>query len=276
MTITMNLLKTSLPLIVAACCTPVQANSLDTAHTLDKARAIESKTNAASARSQKSIDSSANETLSLKAEIEQLQEEVDNLEVYRNHLAALVDNQNQEAGSLHLQIDEIKYTRQGVVPLMYQMIEGLADIVTNDRPIKPKLRAERIAKLNNMMKRADVSDAEKFRRILEAYQIEMDYGTKLGSYQGEIMLSSTKTIDADILYLGRISLVARNLQGDKFWAWNQASKQWQLLDSSANSDLDKAYAIASKQAAPSLITLPVSIVQGDSVTPDPAAYSEAK
>lgn len=110
-----------------------------------------------------------------------------------------------------------------------------------------------------MMTRADVSDAEKYRRILEAYQIEMDYGIKLGVYQGRVALASDKTIEADVLHLGRISLVARNLNGSQYWAWNQTEAQWQELDSSMKSELDKAYDIAGQQAAPSLITLPVSL-----------------
>ncbi|MCV5804624.1 DUF3450 domain-containing protein, partial [Escherichia coli] len=69
-----------------------------------------------------------------------------------------------------------------------------------------------------MMTRADVADAEKFRRILEAYQIEMDYGTKLGVYQGKINLGDNEAVEADILYLGRLSLVARSLSGETFWS----------------------------------------------------------
>lgn len=108
------------------------------------------------------------------------------------------------------------------------------------------------------MTRADVSDAEKYRRILEAYQIELDYGTKLGLYQDQITVDAGSR-EVDILHLGRVSLVARSLNGTKFWSWNQSDKQWQSADSSMKSELDKAFNIAAKQAAPSLITLPVSL-----------------
>ncbi|MCG7497979.1 DUF3450 domain-containing protein [Vibrio sp. Of7-15] len=253
----MNLMKTSLAIVLSATLSTVYASGLDSA------QAIQNKTNNASATSQKKIDSSAEAAISLKAEIEQLEEEVKNLNVYRDHLAALVENQNQEAISIEAQIDEIKYTRQGVVPLMYQMIEGLKSIVDQDKPIKYTQRLERIEKLEQVMTRADVSDAEKYRRILEAYQIEMDYGTKLGVYQGQINLANNRVIETDILHLGRISLVARNLSGAKFWAWDQNKGSWQALDSAMKPELDKAYNIATKQAAPSLITLPVSLVAAE-------------
>ncbi|MFN3015225.1 DUF3450 domain-containing protein [Vibrio coralliilyticus] len=248
----MNLFKTSLALMVAT------AGFSATASSLDSAQSIQSKTNSSSAASQKRIDVSAENTLSLQAEIEQLQEEVKNLEVYRSHLTALVKSQEQEAGNLENQIDEIKTTRQGVVPLMYQMIAGLKASIADDMPIKQEQRQERVAKLEKMMTRADVSDAEKYRRILEAYQIELDYGTKLGLYQDQIAVSEGSR-EVDILHLGRVSLVARSLNGTKFWSWNQSDKQWQSVDSSMKSELDKAFNIAAKQAAPSLITLPVSL-----------------
>jgi len=249
----MNVKKTSLALMMIGLCAGVNADSLD------NARAIESKINTASSQSQKKIDKSAEVTLSMMAEIEQLQEEVKNLTVYRDHLARLVDSQNGEAESLNEQIKGIKETRQGVVPLMYNMIAGLKSIVANDKPIRREQRLSRIAKLELMMAQADISDAEKYRRILESYQIEMDYGTKMGIYQGQVALSGQEKIEADLLYLGRISLVARSLDGKRYWAWNDSQNDWQNLDTQFSVDIDKAYAIASKQAAPSLITLPISV-----------------
>jgi hypothetical protein len=110
-----------------------------------------------------------------------------------------------------------------------------------------------------MMTRADVADAEKFRRILEAYQIEMDYGTKIGIYQGKITLEGNDQVEADILYLGRVSLVARSLSGEQFWSWSQQQNAWQSVGSEQKSELDKAFAMANKQIAPSMLTLPVSL-----------------
>lgn len=248
----MNSVTTSLALSLAIASTSSMAVGLDAA------QSIQSKTNAASASSQKRIDASAEKTLTLKAEIEQLEEEVNNLQVYRQHLTSLVNSQQQEVMSLERQIDEIKSTRQGIVPLMYQMIDGLKQITAEDVPIKLEQRNQRIAKLEKMMVRADVSDAEKYRRILEAYQIELDYGTKLGLYQGQLTIDG-ESRQADVLYLGRLSLVARSLNGNRFWAWDQNAKQWSEVDPSMKSELDKAFSMAAKQVAPSLITLPVSL-----------------
>lgn len=255
----MNLIKSSIALLLSSTLIPVHADDLN------DAQALLSKTNQASAQSQKRVDVSAEKALTLEAEIEQLQEEVSNLKIYRDHLASLVASQDQEVSSLNQQIEQIAQTRQGVVPLMYHMLDGLKTIVANDKPIRKAQREARIAKLDSMMTRADVADAEKFRRILEAYQIEIDYGTKLGVYQGKIALNTNEQVEADILYLGRISLIARSLSGNVFWRWSSQQKVWQIIGSQQQAQLDKAFAMAQKQIAPSMLTLPVSlnVVEGN-------------
>ncbi len=249
----MNLIKSSIALLITSVLIPVHAENLN------DAQAVQSKTNQASVVSQKRIDASAEKALTLEAEIEQLQEEIANLKIYRDHLTSLVDSQNQEVDNLNEQIEQIAQTRQGIVPLMYHMLNGLKSIVANDKPIRKVQREERIAKLDEMMVRADVADAEKFRRILEAYQIEMDYGSRLGVYQGKINLTADEQIEADVLYLGRVSLIARSLSGESFWSWSQQQNSWQLLGSEQKTELDKAFAMANKQIAPSILTLPVSL-----------------
>ncbi len=247
----MKAIKPSLVILMLCMASSAYAN-------IDAARAIESKTNAASTKSQTKVDQSAEAALTMKAEIEQLEEEVKNLTVYRDHLSRLVVNQNEEVTSINQQIQDIKETRQGVVPLMYKMLDGLKQIITDDKPIRYEQRLARFNKLDVMMSQADISDAEKYRRILEAYQIEMDYGTKLGVYQGQITVEDGAAIETDLLYLGRISFVARSLDGTRYWAWNDIDNGWHAVDSSQSSNIDKAFSIALKQVAPSLITLPVS------------------
>ncbi len=242
-------------LLLIAITHTVVANASD----LSSAQAIQNKTNTEASQSQTRINKSAENTLSYQADIEQLEDELKNLDVYRKHLTALVDDQHRELKNINQQISDIEQTRQGVVPLMYKMIDGLKNTVKNDKPLRAEQRYQRIEKLETMMTIANVSDAEKYRRILEAYQIELDYGTKLGVYQGEISFDNGKKIQANILYLGRISLIACNFNQDKYWTWDQKAKAWILLDSSLNSELDKAYSVANKEIAPSLLTLPVSL-----------------
>ncbi|QUM81358.1 DUF3450 domain-containing protein [Moritella sp. 5] len=239
----------------------VFAQANDSAQAIDHAQALTQKMNNTAASSQYKIDNSADRTLSMQAEIERLQEEVDNLAVYRDHLAKLVNNQNQELNSLDEQLQGIKTTRQGIVPLMYKMLTGLDDIINTGKPIKKEQRLARLAKLNTMMGQADVSDAEKYRRILEAYQIEIDYGTKLGVYQSKITLaSSNNTITVDLLHLGRIAFVARSLDSQNYWQWHDERKVWVTVSEQTN-DIDKAFKMANKQIAPSLISLPVTTAQ---------------
>ncbi|PKH06995.1 DUF3450 domain-containing protein [Moritella sp. Urea-trap-13] len=239
----------------------VLAQASDSAQAIEHAQAQTHNMNNRAATSQLNIDSSADRTLSMQAEIERLQEEVDNLAVYRNHLAKLVNNQNQELSSLDEQLAGIKSTRQGIVPLMYKMITGLEDIINTGKPIKKPQRLARLDKLNAMMGQADVSDAEKYRRILEAYQIEIDYGTKLGVYQGEIALASIgQSITVDLLHLGRIAFVARSLDSQHYWQWHDERQEWVTI-SEHTDDIDKAFKMANKQIAPSLIYLPVTTAQ---------------
>ncbi|KUI99521.1 DUF3450 domain-containing protein [Vibrio sp. MEBiC08052] len=226
---------------------------------IDQAQSIQEKTNQASAHSQKVIDKSASESIELKASIERLREEVNNLQVYRHHLKTLIDSQNQEMTSLTQQINDIKETRQGIVPLMYHMIDGLKQIIAQDKPIKLEQRRARVEQLTALMGRADVSEAEKYRRILEAYQIEMDYGNKIATYQDDITTPDEVTREVDILYVGRLSLIARSLNHQSFWVWDMQSHQWLNGDTALLARINQAFDLANQQIAPTLLDVPVSL-----------------
>ncbi|WP_428775775.1 DUF3450 domain-containing protein [Vibrio sp.] len=239
-------------LLVVSSCTAIAADSLS------KAQAVQAQTHKSSAESQKRIDASAEQTSVLRAEIESLQQEVKNIQVYHDHLSAMVASQQTEMDSFNQQIEQIQDTRQGIVPLMYDMLAGLEQQLADDLPIKLQQRKQRLAKLKALMPQADVSDAEKYRRILEAYQIELDYGTKLDFYTGQIDVDG-QPLQAQIVHLGRVSLIARNLNQTRYWGWSQQQKRWQSLPSDSFADLDKAFALAQKQIAPELLNLPVAL-----------------
>ncbi len=205
---------------------------------------------------QTQVDRLTEQQLSQQAELERIKEEISNLTVYRDHLVRLVEDQQRELASLDGQLAGIEQTRSGLVPLMYRMLEELNTLVASDLPLKSPQRQARLADLNQMMGRADVADAEKFRRLLEAFQIEMEYGRRLGTYRDTLALAGQAPREAEFLHLGRLALIARSLDGREYWLWQ--SGQWQSADGVSPSLLSQAYGIAAGHQAPALLTLPLS------------------
>lgn len=236
------------------------------ADSLDNARSTEVQTNKVAKSSQVSINKNSDESFELQAEVEQLEAQIDNLSIYQTHLKKLVASQEQEKVATQSQIEEIAQTRQGVVPLMYYMLDGYKKLIHEGTPVRMASREKRLDDLQQLMGRADISEAEKYRRILEAYQVEIDYGTKLGSYEGEITLADNDNRQVDLLYLGRVSLLARSKDAQHTWVWSQSSNQWQAVDGSQQVEINKAYALANKQQAPTLLNLPLSITQVKSLS----------
>jgi hypothetical protein len=113
-----------------------------------------------------------------------------------------------------------------------------------------------MAALRSMMERADVTTPEKFRQIMEAYQIENEFGRTIEAYRASLTIGDKETT-VDFLRFGRIALVYQSLDESLSGRWDQESRSWVALDSSYRSALRQGLRIARKQAAPDLINLPL-------------------
>ncbi len=229
------------------------------ANSLTQAQVIEAKTNHSSQRTQQDIDKEAQQVLELQTHIEQATDSLSNLTLYRNHLTQIVSSQEKEIQQLQRQRDQIEETRQGIIPLMYHMLDELDRLLHTDLPIRFTARTERLEQLNALIIRADISDAEKFRRILEAFQIEMDYGYKIAAYQQTITLDDGSQRVVQQLHIGRITLISRSRDKQQAWIWQQEQQKWHSLLSKDLPALDNAFLMAKKQTPPQLLRLPLSI-----------------
>ena len=225
---------------------------------LDTATSIESKTIKSAAESQARIDEKDKRTQKMKMDIERVKQDLENLLVYKNHLSNLLQSQKKEIEEMNKGIQGIHDIKIGIIPLIYQMIEQLSIWVSKDLPLFTESRQERIESLRSMMLRADVTDSEKFIRILEAYQIELDYGSKLSINVEKIMLDGVIR-EVDVLHFGRISMVAKSLKGDLFWYYDKKLKTWNSLPKKGHSSLQNAFDVVYSNSAPSLIMLPLSL-----------------
>ena len=136
------------------------------------------------------------------------------------------------------------------------MLDSLDKFIALDLPFLPEERNQRIAKLKAMIVRADVTNAEKFRRILEAYQIENDYGNTIEAYRAD--LNSGDVISSvDFLRLGRVALYYQRFDGSETGFWDKENNQWQVLSTDYHSAIRNGLRIARKEIAPDLLTLPI-------------------
>lgn len=209
-----------------------------------------------SQKAQVNIDKLDAKKLAIIEQVNSLQAEAESLEVYNQYLSRLLTDQDSEKISLEAQINSVTETRQGLVPLMMAMLESLEAFIQLDSPVLVSERQERLVHLQNMMQKADVSDAEKFRRLLTAYHIEAEYGSKMGQYQGNLTLDG---IDRTVnyFYLGRVVFVAVSLDSNSVWLWDRDESQWLSIDASYARDINKAIAIAKKTDIPALLKLPL-------------------
>ena len=126
--------------------------------------------------SQKKIDKIDDQTTDMTYKYRQVLKKIENTKAYNAQLGKLITEQAQEKIDMADKIESLKNTNKGIVPLMLKMVETLDQFVELDMPCLPQERTKRTADLNAMMNKADISTSEKFRRVLEGYQVENEYG----------------------------------------------------------------------------------------------------
>jgi len=215
------------------------------------------RSNDASAAAQKSIDGLRDQTQRMLEEYRDALRQTEVLSAYNAHLRRLIESQETEQASLEKQIRDVEVTRRELVPLMLRMTETLQRFVSLDRPFLPEERARRITELNSLMNRADVSDAEKFRRLLEAYQVENEYGKTIEAYRAELKNGGNNTRTVDFLRVGRVGLFYQSLDGLESGVWNNKMRQWQKLPANYNNAIHTGLGIARKERAPELLSIAV-------------------
>ena len=243
-------LALSASLAIGASGGAAQAAELDTI--LSNANEVHDQARQAQVR----VDAITEETRDLLNDYKTVMKEVEGLRIYNAQLDRQIANQEQEMADLNESIDKVTLVERKVAPLMLRMIDGLEQFITLDVPFLQDDRLGRIARLREIADRADVEVSEKFSQVLNAFQIENEYGRTMEAYTGDLELDGS-TLVVDFLRMGRVSLVYQTTDGERSGVWNTAEGRWDALDASFNSSIRSGIRIARQQAAVDLITLPV-------------------
>ena len=237
---------------------------------LDKANAQEKKlkdtqgaqinVDNAARESQKKVSKTADQTKTIVDEYRATLRKIENTKIYNAQLRKLITSQEEEMVSMKAQIEDIKNTNKEIFPLMLRMIANIEEFIKLDVPFLPEERERRLTQIKEIMDKAKVSTSEKFRRVIEAYQIENEYGRTIEAYRG-LQTVDGKELTVDFLRVGRISLVYQTLDGKQSGYWDQKERQWKELSSSYRKSIQQGLKMARKQSAPNLMTLPVPAPQ---------------
>jgi len=209
------------------------------------------KTEEAAKASQKRVEALDEEATKMLSDYRQMLAETTSLKSYNEQLASQVKSQEEQIAEMTGQLTTIESTSKEVLPMMDKMLATLDQFVKLDIPFLIDERTNRVSQLKDMMSRADVSTSEKYRRIVEAYQIEMEYGRTLEAYQGKV---GDKTVD--FLRAGRVSLMYQTLDGKETGYWDATEKTFKK-DNDYGDALRAGLKVAKKQAAPDFIRVAV-------------------
>lgn len=208
--------------------------------------------------SQQVVSQLSEETRVLLEEYRMVRQQTDNLKKYNAELSGLIEAQEGEGVSIESQIDRAAVTERDIVPLMSELAATLGHFVALDLPFLSDERNKRVNGVRDVLKRSDISTSEKFRRIMEAYQIEGEYGRTMEAYRMDIDLGAGQRT-VDVLRVGRVTLLYRTLDGTSAGFWDQLQKKWQPLPDGYEELLRKGFMIARKRAAPDMMKVPVAV-----------------
>jgi hypothetical protein len=142
---------------------------------------------------------------------------------------------------------------------MANMLDALEDFVNLDMPFKKERRQQAVADLYVNLDSAKFSAAEKFRQVLEVYDIESDYSLSMESYTDQIDLEGDGSlVEVQMLRIGRVALAYQSKDKSRVGVWDKDNNRWQSLDSGYRRPVDQAIRIAVKLAPQDVIEIPIT------------------
>jgi hypothetical protein len=234
-------------------------------HAADQLGAAISRTeegNRAARVTQQRIDQLDDETRKLFERYRSATAQSAQLELYTQQLQQLLSRQQAEQASLQTQLTDIDQTERQLWPLMLQMLDSLQKFISLDLPFLVQERSERLASLQRVMADSATPIAEKYRRLLEAYQIEAQYGRTLGAER--------LTIDDrsfDVLRVGRLALFELTPDGHQAGLWDPQAKQWRPLQAKWCATIATGLRIARESSTPQTLILPLPVPTSATATP---------
>ncbi len=237
--------------VVALFSTATQAQSVDAVLKAEQSRLRSNQ------QSQVRIDNVVQETRDIVNDYRGVTKEIDGLKIYNRLMGAQTQKQQAKLDEIAVSMEKANVINRQIFPLMIDMIDGLDKFVKGDVPFLLEERTERIQKLKDLMDQPNVSVAEKFRKVMEAFQIENDFGRNIESYKALLPSEGGDVREVQFLRIGRIALLYQSADGSITGRWDNDQRKFVPADEYRN-EVKAGLDVALQKVAPNLMLLPVA------------------
>jgi septal ring factor EnvC (AmiA/AmiB activator) len=186
-----------------------------------------------------------------------LLEEADAYASHAAHMQRMLASQQQQLASIEAQMASLDATSEQIGTLIERMYAELEAFIAADLPFHAETRQASIARLRDqILPSLETPISEKFRRLVEVYSIELEYGRTMEAYEGMVDGRA-----ADIVRLGRVSLLYKTREGGEVGYWDRTQGAW-VVNPRYTSNIEAALRVATEESVPDLIVVPVPTPDG--------------
>lgn len=178
------------------------------------------------------------------------------LSAYGAQLEEEAANEERKRGEIEAQLARTAATGTDLQPLLARMVAELDVFVQNDLPFLHEPRRQRVQDLRALIADPQRGGTDKFRRVMEAYRTEVEYGHSLGAEEAEVECGGPRG-PATLVRVGRVGLYCLSADGARGGYWDAERKKFRELDDDGVEEVRKARVVARGEGPPELLVLPV-------------------
>jgi hypothetical protein len=136
------------------------------------------------------------------------------------------------------------------------MLESLESFISLDTPFRLEERQNRIDVVRSSLAKPKVTASEQVRQVLEAYNIEAEYGRKIDTYPQTISINNND-LEVNILVVGRVGMFYQTKDERSSGRWNNEIGEWEDLPSSYTKPIRDGIRMAKKLTPVDMLLMPV-------------------
>ena len=214
--------KISLPILFGFSIV-VSANEMNVEVNMERVLEVGRENQTLSASSQDKIDQTERQTDKIVNEYKVVSKQVEGLKLYNAQKRIQIQAQLDLMDKLDEQLVQVVVMQRQIPPLAQKMLDTLENFIQIDTPFRQEERRGRVDLVRSSLAKPKVTASEQVRQVLEAYNIEAEYGRKIDTYEDKLEDGTV----VNILVIGRIGMFYQTKDERTSGRWNNETGEWE-------------------------------------------------